>query len=257
MPRVIRLVIVDDEPLARRQLRTLLASHSDCEIVAQCVDGSDARAAIERLRPDLAFVDMELSTAHGLELVRALTPPRPLIVFVTAYDQYTVAALEIADIEYLLTPFDEEQFVACLDRARARLANGRTRDSYDRLLAIVESLDARSRRAANGARGRIQVADIEIDVSSREVRRAGSRVVLRPKLFELLLALAHRPGEIISRHELLESVWGYKGDVFSRTVDAHLVQLRRKLGHERHEAGYIQTIPKAGYRLLAAPERAG
>lgn len=255
---MIRIVIVDDEPLARRRLRTLLASHPDCEIVAQCVDGAEARAAIERLRPDLAFVDMELSTAHGLELVRALTLPRPLIVFVTAYDQYAVEAFEIAAVDYLLKPFDEERFVACLDRVRAQLASGRTRASHERLLAIVESLDERTRRVTtNGARGRIQVADIEIDVSSREVRRAGSRVVLRPKLFELLLALAYRPGQIVSRHELLESVWGYQGDVFSRTVDAHLVQLRRKLGHERHEPGYIETIPKAGYRLLAAPERAG
>lgn len=254
---MIRIVIVDDEPLARRRLRTLLASHTDCEIVAQCVDVADARTAIERLRPDLAFVDMELSTAHGLELVRSLTPPRPLIVFVTAYDQYAVEAFEIAAIDYLLKPFDEERFVACLDRVRTRLANGRTRESHERLLAIVDSLDERTRSSTNGARGRIQVADIEIDVSSREVRRAGSRVVLRPKLFELLLALAYRPGQIVSRHELLESVWGYQGDVFSRTVDAHLVQLRRKLGHERHQPGYIETIPKAGYRLLAAPEHAG
>ena len=254
---MIRIVIVDDEPLARRRLRTLLASQPDCEIVAQCVDGPDARAAIERLRPDLAFVDMELSTAHGLELVRTLTSPRPLIVFVTAYDQYAVGAFEIAAIDYLLKPFDEERFVTCLERVRAQLANGRSRDSHDRLLAIVDTLDERTRRSANGARRHIQVADIEIDVPSREVRRAGARVVLRPKLFELLVALAHRPGEIVSRHELLESVWGYKGDVFSRTVDAHLVQLRRKLGHGRHEAGYIETVPKAGYRLLAVPEHAG
>jgi DNA-binding response OmpR family regulator len=253
---MIRIAIVDDEPLERRQLRALIAAQPDCEIVAQCADRSDARVAIERLRPDLAFVDVERSTAHGLELVRALTPPRPLIVFVTAYDQYAVTAFELAAIDYLLKPLDEEQFSACLDRVRVRLASGRARVSHERLLAIMESLDERSRRAATSARGRIQVADIEIDVSSREVRRAGSRVVLRPKLFELLLALAHRPGEIISRHELLESVWGYKGDVFSRTVDAHLVQLRRKLGHERHEAGYIETIPKAGYRLLAAPDGA-
>jgi DNA-binding response OmpR family regulator len=253
---MIRIVIVDDEPLARRRLRTLLASQPDCEIVAQCEDGADAHAAIERLRPDVAFVDMELSTAHGLELVRGLTSPRPLIVFVTAYDQYAVGAFEIAAIDYLLKPFDEERFVACLDRVRAQLANGRTRESHERLLAIVESLDERTRASGNGTRERIKVADIEIDVSAREVRRAGSRVVLRPKLFELLLALAHRPGEIVSRHELLESVWGYQGDVFSRTVDAHLVQLRRKLGHERHEAGYIETIPKAGYRLLPARERA-
>jgi DNA-binding response OmpR family regulator len=254
---MIRIVIVDDEPLARRRLRKLIAAQPDCELVAQCVDRADAHAAIERLRPDLAFIDMDLSTGHAIELVRGLTSPRPLIVFVTADDQDAIDALEIAAIEYLLKPFDEAQLAATLDRVRAKLSNGRDRDSYERMMTIVESLGERTRRPANGARARIQVADIEIDVPSREVRRAGSRVVLRPKLFELLLALAHRPGQIISRHELLESVWGYKGDVFSRTVDAHLVQLRRKLGHERHEAGYIQTIPKAGYRLLAAPDRAG
>jgi DNA-binding response OmpR family regulator len=252
---VIRIVIVDGELLAHRRLRTLIASQPDCEIVAQCADESDARAAIERLRPDLAFIDVELSTAHGL--VRGLTLPRPLIVFVTAFDADTVGAFEAAAIEYLVKPIDEQQFAACLARARETLATGDLGDSHERLLAVVDSLGEQSRGSTDGALARIQVADIEIDVSAREVRRAGSRVVLRPKLFELLLALAYRPGQIISRHELLESVWGYKGDVFSRTVDAHLVQLRRKLGHARHEAGYIETIPKAGYRLLAAPARAG
>jgi DNA-binding response OmpR family regulator len=256
---MIRVAIVDDEPLARRRLRALLAAQPDFELVAECADGLDARAAIQRLRPDVAFMALELSKAQRLELVRTLTPPRPFIVLVTAYDQFTVGAFQAAAIDYLVKPFDGERFAASLRRIRGLLAHGAPQQSHERLLsvvqAIVEASDERARAVANGARDRIQVADLEIDPAAREVRRAGVEVTLRPKLFELLLALACRSGEIVSRKELLRAVWGYQGDVFTRTVDAHLVALRRKLGHERHEAGYIETIPRAGYRLITVPEQ--
>jgi DNA-binding response OmpR family regulator len=256
---MIRVAIVDDEPLARRRLRALLAAQPDFELVAECADGPDARVAIQRLRPDVAFMAMELSTAREHELVRTLTPPLPFIVLVTGYDQFTVSAFQAAAIDYLVKPFDQERFAASLRRIRGQLAQGESRQSHERLLSVVQAIvqarDERASAVTNGARERIRVADIEIDPAAREVRRAGVEVTLRPKLFELLLALACRSGEIVSRKELLRAVWGYQGDVFTRTIDAHLVALRRKLGHERHEAGYIETVPRAGYRLITAPEQ--
>jgi DNA-binding response OmpR family regulator len=92
-------------------------------------------------------------------------------------------------------------------------------------------------------------ADLEVDPALREVRRAGRLIQLRPKEFDLLLALMRRAGEIVTRRQLLQEVWSYKDDVVSRTIDTHLAELRRKLGHDPESPGYIVTVAKAGYRL--------
>jgi DNA-binding response OmpR family regulator len=90
-----------------------------------------------------------------------------------------------------------------------------------------------------------------VDTATREVRRAGEPVALRPKEYDLLVALMRREGELVTRRELLAEVWGYRDDVSSRTVDTHIAVLRRKLGHGAADAGYIMTVAKAGYRMLA------
>ena len=95
----------------------------------------------------------------------------------------------------------------------------------------------------------LRFADLEVDTATRDVRRAGIPVPLRPKEYELLAALMHRAGGVVTRRELLGEVWGYSDDVSSRTVDTHVAVLRRKLGHRPEEPGYIMTVAKAGYRL--------
>ena len=95
----------------------------------------------------------------------------------------------------------------------------------------------------------LRFANLEVDTATRDVRRAGARIALRPKEYELLVALMRRGGELVTRRELLGEVWGYHDDVNSRTVDTHVAVLRRKLGHDVEEPGYIVTVAKAGYRL--------
>ena len=250
--RSIRTMIVDDEPLARRRLRTLLALHPDVELVAECDDGPEAVEVINRERPDVVFLDVQMTTLDGLDVVRALgVSPPPAIVFVTAFDQYAVDAFDVHALDYLLKPFDEERFSATLKRVREHVATARTRDAHERLLAFMHELEESS-RPPSPHRSRhvvLRIADIEVDVTAREVRRAGTLVPLRRKEFDLLLALVRRPGELVSRRELLQEVWGYKDDVVSRTIDTHLVELRRKLGHSPGEPGYVHTVARTGYRI--------
>ena len=244
----IRAVVVDDEPLARRRLRTLIAAHDDVELVAECADGPEAVAAIARERPDLVFLDVQMAELDGLDVARAVSGPA--IVFVTAFEQYAVDAFGVRALDYLLKPFDEERFVEALTRVRAHVATARRHAAHDRLLALVQELEeAGEGESRRPRRAVLRVADIEIDVAARDVRRAGARVFLRPKEFDLLAALARRPGDVVSRRELLAEVWGYKADVVSRTIDTHLAELRRKLGHAPADPGYIQTVARTGYRI--------
>jgi DNA-binding response OmpR family regulator len=249
---VIRAVLVDDEPLARRRLRTLLADESDVDVVAECADGSDAVEAIARERPDVVFLDIQMSTLDGLDVARALRSPSPAVVFVTAFDDYAVSAFELSAIDYLLKPFDEERFSLTLARVRSHVESVRTRDAHARLLQFVHELEQTPQvgPVPRPSHEVLRVADIEIDVDAREVRRRGVVIPLRLKLVELLIALARHSGEIVSRRSLLAAVWGYQDDVASRTIDTHMVELRRRLGHAQHEPGYIQTVVKAGYRIL-------
>jgi two-component system alkaline phosphatase synthesis response regulator PhoP len=102
-----------------------------------------------------------------------------------------------------------------------------------------------------GLAPREQVGDIEIDTASRTVSRSGEPVSLRPKEYELLIALLRRRGKLASRDELLQEVWGYASEVVSRTVDTHIAELRRKLERNPAAPDYILTVRKAGYRIRA------
>jgi DNA-binding response OmpR family regulator len=122
------------------------------------------------------------------------------------------------------------------------------------LLARVDAIRRRIRLAAQGlGPGRdtapIVIGDIRVEPATRSVTRAEEPVPLRPKEFELLLALARRDGEVVSRYELLEEVWGYGADVVSRTVDTHIGQLRAKLERNPAAPRLILTVRKSGYRL--------
>src|SRR5690349_17725371 len=95
----------------------------------------------------------------------------------------------------------------------------------------------------------LRFADLEADTATCDVRRAGEPIALRPKEYDLLAALMRRGGQVVTRRELLVEVWDYREDVSSRTVDTHVAVLRRKLGHQPQESGYIVTVAKVGYRL--------
>ncbi len=121
----IRVMVVDDEPIARRTLRLLIAADPDLELVAEC----DGVAALERIAedpPDLLFLDVEMPEIDGFALLEKVGLERvPAVVFVTAYDQHALRAFEVDAADYLLKPFDDQRFAATLRRVKASLAQQR------------------------------------------------------------------------------------------------------------------------------------
>jgi len=115
--------VVDDEPLARLNLSSLLEAEPDFELAGEFADGRSAASAICEQRPDLVFLDVQMPNASGLEVIGSLAADRsPILVFVTAHERYAVQAFEAQALDYLLKPFRRERFHATLDRVRSRFA---------------------------------------------------------------------------------------------------------------------------------------
>ncbi len=119
----LRVVVVDDEELARSLVREHLAAHPDVEVVAECANGLEAIEAVAAHAPDLLFLDVQMPRLTGFETLELLEP-RPAVVFVTAYDRHAVKAFEVNAVDYLLKPFSKERFDAALAKARALLGSG-------------------------------------------------------------------------------------------------------------------------------------
>jgi len=137
----IRTVIVDDEELARERMKFLLEVQADVEVVAVCSDGLSALEAIERTRPDLVFLDVQMPGMDGFEVVENLDASiAPDVVFVTAHDGHAIRAFEIHALDFLLKPFDQTRFEKTLDRARNRFHGGKGARIDSRLVTLLEEL---------------------------------------------------------------------------------------------------------------------
>ncbi len=139
----IRVLLVDDEPLAREMLREMLQNDPQVSIVGECVNGHEALAAIKGLTPDLLFLDVQMPELGGFELLSALGRNEiPYIIFVTAYDQYAVRAFEVHALDYLLKPFDQDRFDISWRRAKAQIVRDRNGGMDERILSLLEDLKA-------------------------------------------------------------------------------------------------------------------
>ena len=124
--RTLKAVLVDDEELARGYLRELLAPHPEIQVVAECANGFEAVKAIAENSPDLLFLDVQMPKLDGFEVLELIEPAQtPVVIFVTAYDQYAMRAFDAHAVDYLLKPFSAERFERALERARARLGERR------------------------------------------------------------------------------------------------------------------------------------
>jgi two-component system, LytTR family, response regulator len=125
MNATLQALIVEDEPVSSDFLRSLLDESDGVEVVGTAANVSEAVAAIERMRPDVVFLDIQMPGGSGFDLIETLGPARmPAVVFVTAYDEYAVRAFEVMALDYLMKPFDEERLQRCLNRVQARLRHG-------------------------------------------------------------------------------------------------------------------------------------
>jgi two-component system LytT family response regulator len=137
----VKALVVDDEPLGRERVRALLEREADVEVVGEAEDGVEAVVAIRSLAPDLVFLDVQMPELDGFGVVEAVGPARmPLVVFVTAYDQYALSAFEVNAVDYLLKPFDQERFGQALERARARMLQPLGKEWADNLTAVLEKV---------------------------------------------------------------------------------------------------------------------
>ena len=162
----LRVLVVDDEPPARRGLKALLAAHADLEVVGEASSGADAIAKIRALQPSLVFLDVQMPEGDGFSVIREIGAERmPATIFTTAFDAYALPAFEADAVDYLLKPYDRERFEQALARARRQLAGDALQQQLARLL---ERLDGGSRylqrlSVRQGARTQlVPVANIEL-----------------------------------------------------------------------------------------------
>jgi DNA-binding response OmpR family regulator len=194
--------------------------------VAIAGDGPTAVSRARDLSPDLVILDVMLPGMDGLEVCRQIQRERAVpVLMLTARDSETdvLVGLGIGADDYMTKPFSPRELVA---RVKA-------------LLRRVE------RRPASG-REALHIGDLEIDPARRQVRRGGNSIELTKTEFDILLALAERPGVVHSRERLLAEVWGWRDSSGTRTVDSHVRGLRRKLGPD-----VIRTVHGVGYAVGA------
>ncbi len=221
-----RITIVEDEPAIAEILQYNLEQEGFAvEVVG---DGGVALSRLRRSVPDLVLIDLMLPGLDGLELTRLLkrepaTAGVPLIM-VTAKDEELdrIVGLELGADDYITKPFSPREVVL-------------------RVKAVLRRLQPQA--PADGA---LEVGAIRLDASGHRVWVHGAEVVLTATEFRLLRVLVERRGRVQTRGQLLSDVWGYTGDVDSRTVDTHIRRLRRKLKPADEQ---IETVVGVGYRL--------
>ncbi|HEX8719275.1 MAG TPA: LytTR family DNA-binding domain-containing protein [Pyrinomonadaceae bacterium] len=144
-----RTLIVDDMPLARRRVRSLLAGDEEIEVVGECGGGREAVAAIAGEAPDLVFLDVQMPEGGGFDVISAVGAERmPVVIFVTAYDEFALRAFEVSALDYLLKPFDESRLRAAVERAKREVARRRAGQADERLRSLIEHAAGRGRRYA-------------------------------------------------------------------------------------------------------------
>ena len=194
------VLVVDDEPLARRAIVRLLSGERDMRVVGECGDGAAAVAAIATLAPDVVFLDIQMPEMTGLDVLAAIAPERmPAVVFVTAYEQYAVRAFEANAVDYLVKPFGHRRFADTVARVRVRLAAGEAGGgpATARVLQALEALRLRGEYAGRipvRADGRVTFVDVG-DIVWIEASRNTVRLHLADRshaLRETMTAMAAR-----------------------------------------------------------------
>jgi DNA-binding response OmpR family regulator len=243
---VTRILVVEDNENLRRGLRDLLELEG-FEVV-ESVDGPQALSVARAAAPDLIVLDLMLPAFGGERVLRTLRDDgsqTPILVLTAKrQEEDKVRALQLGADDYVTKPFGRKELTA-------RIAA---------LLRRAKQAGAATEAVAEGARVPgssdllVTFGDVTVDARVRAVVRAGKPVPLSPKEFELLLALVRRNGAIATRDELLREVWGYQPDVRSRTVDLHMLELRRKLESDPTRPQHLITVRKLGYRFAANRE---
>jgi two-component system LytT family response regulator len=173
MSRPIRVLVVDDEPLARSGIAELVERDIEMEVVGECGDGKSAIQSIRTLAPDLVLLDVQMPEMDGFEVIQAIGPERmPAVIFITAYDQFAVRAFEVNALDYLLKPFDDERFRAAISRSKRALNHNELDQLSQRLIGLLGTTEQSRESGA-----RTEVPDSEQAYLSRLVVKNAGRVI--------------------------------------------------------------------------------
>lgn len=193
---MIRAMIADDEAPAREKLERWLAEQPDVAVAGSAADGLSAAQCIEQLRPDVAFLDIQMPTLSGLQVAAQLEPSSaPLIVFVTAFDEHALKAFDLDAIDYLLKPYDQDRFARTMQRVRERL---RSHETGATAVAVGRTRTPCCERLLVPDRERLQLIDaasvewLEADDNYVHVHTAGRTYLLRRTLQDLLSQLGEQ-----------------------------------------------------------------
>ena len=222
-----RILVIEDNADLAFGLRNNLEIEGYLVEVAS--DGPQGLTLARGARPDLIVLDLMLPGMDGfriLETYREEGGKAPILILTARGEESDkVRGLKLGADDYVTKPFGVLE-----------------------LLARVEALLRRGQQGTGSEP--VRFGELVIDPATRTIQRAGETIALTPKEFDLLLALINQRGIVISRVELMASVWGYQADVLSRTVDTHIAELRRKLEDDAAAPRHILTVRKAGYRWV-------
>ena len=236
-PAPIRALIVDDEPLARERVRTFLLKEPDIEIAAECADGAEAVSAIERLKPQLVFLDVQMPRLNGFEVLEAVDPQEmPVVIFTTAHDAHAIRAFEVSAVDYLLKPFKEARFRASVEKARSFLRSATPRGVDTALSALL----AQARGSSAGPRIAVKSPDRILFLRPQEVdyiEAAGNYLVL------------HVATERHIIRETMTSMESRLGNGFMRVNRSAIVNLNRVREVQPLAAGEYCVVLKTGAKL--------
>ncbi len=222
-----KILIVDDDRKTLELIKLYLERDGYQVLVAH--DGRQALDLARQRRPDLIVLDLMLPTINGLDICRVLRAESKIpIIMLTARttEDDKLLGLDLGADDYITKPFSPREVVA-----RVRVVLRRAGEEPERGPSLA------------------RVRDLVVDFKSHEARVRGEALRLTPKEFKLLETLVKQPGRAWSRLELLEQVFGFDYEGFERTVDVHVMNLRKKLEHDPARPEYIQTVYGVGYKL--------
>lgn len=228
------LVVEDHHAIARGLQENLELEGFEVRVSA---DGLDAIRVAATWEPDLVLLDLMLPKRSGFDVlaaIRAHGAGMPImVVSARGGEAEKVRALRAGADDYVVKPFGLMEVVARVHALLRRVPGDRT---------------------GAGREEHYRLGDVTVDVPTRSVRRGAELVLLRPKEFDLLVALCRARGAVVSRGALLNRVWGYGPNVVTRTVDTHIAALRQRLEAHADDPRLILTVWKAGYRVAGGPE---
>jgi two-component system LytT family response regulator len=234
--RIVRAIVADDEPLAREGLRDLLAEVPWIEVVAETDDGASTVEAVNRIHPDVLFLDIQMPGGDGMQVVAGLSC-RPHIVFTTAFDKYAVAAFEVQALDYLLKPFGPERLRQALDRLQADLQRAPNDNVAARLKALWHP-DAVLSRLFVRVGGRILPIPVD-KVAHFEAR--GDYV-----------AMHSTEGCHVIRTRIDYLAMRLNRETFARIHRSHIVNLEAVEAFERHDEKRVRARLRGGKVIVAS-----